>query len=39
MSVNKQKFNHYLAIVIDVVYIAGFLSLIIFTVNSAIQAL
>ena len=33
---NKQKFNHYLEIVINVVYITGFLALFIFTANSVL---
>ncbi len=34
---NKQKFNHYFEIVINVVYISGFVALLVFTINTALS--
>jgi hypothetical protein len=36
---NKQKFNHYFAIIVDVVYISGFIALLVFTINTALSSI
>ena len=37
MKYNKQKFDHYLEIVIDIVYCAGFIGVFTFTMYQAIN--